>query len=112
MDDALDLALDGYAFLPDRRRARGAGPVPLRLLGMRATALCGPAAVRFFYDEAHVRRARALPEPVRGTLFGKGSVHSLGGAHHRQRKHLFVSLLMGDGIADLVRHATDAWDEA
>ncbi len=110
--DALDLALNGYAFLPDKRRAEGGGPVRLRLLGMRATALSGPDAVRFFYDEAHVVRRRAIPEPVTGTLFGKGAVHTLDGEHHRQRKHLFVSLLMGDGIADLVRHATDAWDEA
>ncbi|GAA0797156.1 cytochrome P450 [Spirilliplanes yamanashiensis] len=112
MDDALDLALNGYAFLPDRRRARGGGPVPLRLAGLRATALCGPDAVRFFYDEAHVRRSGALPEPLRGTLFGKDSVHSLDGAHHRRRKHLFVSLLTGDGVGDLVRHVTAAWDDA
>src|SRR3712207_3193306 len=112
MTDALDLALNGYAFLPDRRRAIGGGPVPLRLLGLRAIALSGPDAVRFFYDEAHVRRHGALPEPVRGTLFGKGSVHHLDEAHHRHRKAMFVGLLMGDGVADLVRHVTAAWDEA
>jgi fatty-acid peroxygenase len=65
VDDALDLALNGYAFLSDKRRSQGGGPVSLRLLGMRATALEGPDAVRFFYDEAHVRRRCPRRRPSR-----------------------------------------------
>jgi fatty-acid peroxygenase len=50
---------------------------------------------------------------VQGTLFGKGSVHSLDGEPHRVRKAMFVAVLMNDdGIASLVQRATQAWDDA
>jgi fatty-acid peroxygenase len=99
IDDSLRLLTTGYGWLPDRRR-------------MRAVALEGPDAVRFFYDEDHVRRSGALPEPVVGTLFGKGAVHTLDGHPHRVRKSMFVALLMGDGIGPLVERTTAAWDDA
>jgi hypothetical protein len=47
------------------------------------------------------------PSRCRGTLFGKGAVHTLDGEAHRTRKALFVSLLMDDDrIAALVGAAT------
>lgn len=83
-----------------------------RLAGLRVTAPEGPAAARFFYDEDHVRRDGAVPEPVQGTLSGKGAVPTLDGEAHRVRKGLVVALLMRvDGIASLVDGATAAWDE-
>ncbi|WP_405564920.1 hypothetical protein [Streptomyces sp. NBC_01180] len=39
----------------------------------RAIALHGTAAVRFFYDEKHIHRQDALPQPVIDTLFGRGA---------------------------------------
>jgi fatty-acid peroxygenase len=113
LDNSLHLLAKGYAWLPDRRRATGRRTVSTRLMGIPAIGLEGPDAVRFFYDEDHVRRGAALPEPVVGTLFGKGAVHTLDGAAHRVRKALFVRLLMDpDGIADLVARTTAAWDDA
>jgi fatty-acid peroxygenase len=112
IDDSLRLLTTGYGWLPDRRRAEGRRTVRARLAGMRAVALEGPDAVRFFYDEDHVRRSGALPEPVVGTLFGKGAVHTLDGHPHRVRKSMFVALLMGDGIGPLVERTTAAWDDA
>ncbi|MDA0633540.1 cytochrome P450 [Nonomuraea sp. MCN248] len=110
-DSTPALLTRGYAWLPDlRRRARG--DVVTRVLGSRATGLRGPEAVRFFYDERHVRRHDALPEPVKGTLLGKDTVHSLDGPAHRARKGLFLSVLADpDSIGRLVRHVGDAWDE-
>jgi fatty-acid peroxygenase len=107
------LLTKGFAWLPDLRRSSGRRTVPTRLMGVRATALEGPAAARFFYDEDHVRRSGAIPEPVQATLFGKGAVHTLDGEAHRVRKAMFVALLMReDGIASLVQRATTAWDDA
>ncbi|MCC8482866.1 cytochrome P450, partial [Streptomyces globisporus] len=93
VDSTLPLLLQGYAWLPDRRRRSGGAPVRTRLLGKRAIALHGPAAVRFFYDEQHIRRQDALPQPVIDTLFGQGAVHTLDGERHRVRKALFTGLL-------------------
>jgi fatty-acid peroxygenase len=112
VDDTLPLAVEGYGWLPNRRRRDpAAAAVHTRLLGRRTVGLCGPEAARFFYDEDHVCRRSALPEPVRGTLFGKGAVHGLDGAAHRHRKAMFGYLMDPDGIARSRRNAADCWDE-
>ncbi|MTE22218.1 cytochrome P450 [Streptomyces sp. TRM43335] len=113
VDSTLSLFTRGYAWLPDRAR-RAIGPlVRARLLGRHAVALRGPDAVRFLYDERHVRRHGALPEPVKSTLFGHGAVHTLDGEAHRVRKAMFLSLLTSrDGIDALVDRTVEAWDTA
>ena len=113
LENGLKLLARGYAWLPDERRRTGRRTVATRLGGMRAYGIEGPEAARFLYDEDHVRRSHAIPEPVQGTLFGKGAVHTLDGEMHRVRKAMFVGLLMReDGIASLVQQATAAWDDA
>jgi fatty-acid peroxygenase len=112
LDDTLSLALEGYGWLPNlRRRCRGE-VVRTRVMGRRATVLCGPEAARFFYDEHHVRRHGAVPGPVQATLFGRGAVQTLDGLDHRTRKALFQPLLEPSGIAALVEHTVAAWDDA
>jgi fatty-acid peroxygenase len=112
-ENGLRLLTRGYGWLPDRRRASGGRTVGARLGGLPVTAIEGPDAARFLYDEDHVVRAHAIPEPVQGTLFGKGAVHTLDGEAHRVRKSMFVGLLMReDGIAALVQQVTEAWDDA
>jgi fatty-acid peroxygenase len=111
LDETIALLLDGYSWLPDRRRRTG-GAVHTRLMGQPTVGLSGPEAARFFYDEKHIHRRTALPDPVKDTLFGRGSVHALDGEHHRRRKALFVSLLLDNGVADLVGSVTGAWDDA
>ena len=112
-DQSVPMLAKGYAWLPDRRRAAGRDTVHTRLLGVRQTlGVVGPAGARFVYDEDHVRRSGALPEPVVSTLFGHGAVHTLDGEAHRVRKAMFVQLLMGPGIGDLVDRVTAGWDAA
>ncbi|MEU7422971.1 cytochrome P450 [Streptomyces sp. NPDC040750] len=110
--ESLALLSEGYAWLPDLLRARGETTVGFRLLGHPALILRGPEAVRFFYDEAHVRRHGALPAPVLSTLFGHGAVHTLDGDAHRARKSLFLPLLETDAVAGSAEHIATAWDEA
>ncbi|MEV2239365.1 cytochrome P450 [Micromonospora sp. NPDC049891] len=112
LDNTLPLAVRGYAWLPNRLRRVDSDVLRTRLLGQRAVALRGPAAAEWFYDERHVRRHGAIPEPVRGTLFGRGAVHTLDGDAHRVRKAMFMALLNGGGVDDLVSRAEGAWDEA
>ncbi|WP_020380196.1 cytochrome P450 [Nocardiopsis potens] len=105
------LLLKGYTWLPDLFRDGGGAPaVRTRLLGREAVALRGPDAVRFVYDDANVRRAGALPEPVLSTLIGHGAVQTLDGEEHRVRKALFSGLLHSrSGLDELVRRCTEAW---
>ncbi|MEV4946413.1 cytochrome P450 [Streptomyces sp. NPDC053755] len=113
LDSTAALLLKGYAWLPDRRRRNGGAPVRTRLLGRPAVALHGPDAVRFFYDEEHVRRHDALPGPVLDTLFGRGAVHTLDGEDHRARKALFLTELTGPAaVAELVDMVRAEWQRA
>ncbi|MFF0462552.1 cytochrome P450 [Streptomyces mexicanus] len=112
IDRTLAATATGYTWLPRRLRAGPDRVARTRLLGRPALAVRGPDAVRFFYDEHNVRRHGALPEPVRGTLFGQDAVHTLDGAAHRQRKRFFLPLLQADRIAGAVEQVTRAWDEA
>jgi fatty-acid peroxygenase len=112
LDQTVPLLRQGYAWLPNLRRHSPDGIVECRLAGRRATGLGGRDAARFFYDEDHVRRHGALPEPVLSTLFGHGAVHTLDGSAHRARKAMFVGLAMGGGVPALAERAADAWDAA
>lgn len=111
-DHTLPLIAGGYAWLPQRLRQSPDRTVPLRVMGRPALALRGPDAVKFFYDEHNIHRHGAIPEPVTGTLFGHGAVHTLDGAAHRRRKELFLPLLEADRITGVAEQVTAAWDEA
>ncbi|MDQ1041097.1 fatty-acid peroxygenase [Streptomyces sp. V3I8] len=112
LDSSPALLTKGYTWLPDRWSRTDGPVVRARLMGRHAVALRGPDAVRFFYDERHVERRAALPEPVLSTLFGHGAVHTLDGRGHRVRKEMFLSLLTGPkAVAGLVERVTAAWDE-
>ncbi|WP_232533747.1 hypothetical protein [Plantactinospora sp. KBS50] len=93
IDQTARLAVEGYAWLPNLRRRAGTDAVGTRLSGRPVVGLCGPEAARFFYDERHLRRHGALPEMVRGTLFGEGAVHTLDGGAHLRRKAMFTALM-------------------
>ncbi|WP_182874526.1 cytochrome P450 [Microbispora sp. H10670] len=110
-DTTLLLLLEGYAWLPSRWREAQGEMIRTRLLGQRAVVLRGPDAARFFYDDNHVQRAPALPEPIKSTLFGHGAVHSLDQGAHRARKAMFMGLMTPESVASLVRETTAAWDE-
>ncbi|MFF3089914.1 cytochrome P450 [Streptomyces nojiriensis] len=112
-DSTLALLVHGYAWLPNRMRRSLDGTVRTRLMGRPAIALHGPDAVAFFYDEKHVVRTAALPDPVLDTLFGQGAVHTLDGDAHRVRKAMFIALLKdGAGVAALGECVTRRWREA
>ncbi|GGL93583.1 cytochrome P450 [Streptomyces fumigatiscleroticus] len=111
IDRSLPVLAEGYGWLPDRMRQHPDRVLRTRLLGRPALAVRGPDAVRFFYDEANVRRHGALPEPVLGTLFGRAAVHTLDGPAHRARKSLFLPLLRADRIAGLAEQVGAVWDE-
>ncbi|MFF6887945.1 cytochrome P450 [Streptomyces sp. NPDC012421] len=112
-DSTIGVLTQGYAWLPDRLRTVDGEAYRTRLLGRPVIALHGPDAVRFFYDEEHVVRKAALPDPVLDTLFGQDAVHTLDGDAHRARKALFLALL-GDErrVEELGDHLRRRWLEA
>ncbi|MFF1415547.1 cytochrome P450 [Streptomyces sp. NPDC058289] len=112
-DSTLGLLTHGYAWLPNRMRDSDDDTVRTRLLGRPTTALHGPDAVDFFYDEKHVVRAAALPDPVLDTLFGQGAAPTPDGDAHRVRKAVFTALFEdGSGVAALGGHVAGRWRRA
>lgn len=111
MDATLGLMLKGYPYLLERR-PRGEPAVELRLLGQRVLAVAGPEGVDLFYDEDRLRRAGAVPGPLRRTLFGDKAVHELDGEAHRQRRALFTEVLDAGAVADVAGRAAQGWREA
>jgi fatty-acid peroxygenase len=111
LDQSIPMLAKGYAWLPDLRGGRRSVRTRL-MLARPALGVEGREGARFVYDERNVRRGGALPEPVSATLFGEGGVHHLDGEEHRVRKAMFVQLLMGEGVADLVDEVCAAWDAA
>ena len=97
-DDSPAVLTRGYGFgahLWERAR-KGARAVPFRLLGHDALLVRGAEAVELFYDGDRIARHGAMPGIVQGTLFGKGSVHSLDGEDHRHRKQTFLDVAYED----------------
>jgi len=102
-DLAWRLFRDGYRALPDERRKRdGADLFVSHLLGRRTVVVRGEDGARLFYDEDVVARAGAIPPPLGWLLFGRGAVHSLDGAAHRERKAMFLDLLAAERTEPLV----------
>ena len=108
-DSTVSVLREGYPFLARRRTELESDVVPLRMLGRRGVALCGPAWVELFYDKRLVQRHGAVPEPVRSTLFGHGAVQSLDGAMHRARRALFLEQLDDGAVAELRGAILSEW---
>ena len=107
-DLALGLLRHGYLALErDRRRRAGTVSYVSRLLGRRAVVVGDADGARLFYDEDVVRRADAVPPPLGWLLFGRGAVHGLDGAAHRQRKQLFLDRLGPAEVGACARSAAD-----
>lgn len=109
-DHTLDLLTQGYRFADDLRSRshdpRAGSRVPMRLLGGDALLVRGQDGVKLFYDTDQVRREGAMPTVVGGGLFGAGSLHSMDGAAHLNRKEIFIRAALDRGaVAELLEDA-------
>jgi len=92
-DSTLSLLAEGYEFIRRRTRHFHSDVFVGRLLGESTIFFYGKEAASIFYDTERFRRADALPNHVRSTLFGNGGVQTLDDDAHRMRKHMFMSLM-------------------
>jgi fatty-acid peroxygenase len=105
-DLALHLLRDGYAAVARDRSNRSAdADYETWMLGRRAVVLRSPEGARLFYDESVVRRRDAVPPPLAWLLFGRGAVHAMDDAQHRDRKELFLQGLTAGRTAPLAADA-------
>lgn len=96
-DQTIPFLREGYGFISNRCDRLGTDAFHTRLMLRRATCLRGEEAARVFYHpDRFTRRRGAMPPTTMRLLQDKGSVQSLEGAAHRQRKALFLRLLTDD----------------
>ena len=102
-DLAWSLFRHGYDAIEVDRSARG-GPddYESRMLGRRALVVRSREGAQAFYDESLVRRRGAVPPPLAWLLFGRGAVHGLDAPEHRERKAMFLEVLVPDRLPSLV----------
>lgn len=103
--DSFSLVVRGYGFGAHvwHRVRDGARSAPMRLLGDDALLVRGSEGVALFYDEKRIARHGAMPMIVQHTLFGRGSVHSLDGDEHRNRKATFLDVAYQDAEVERLR---------
>jgi len=109
LDCSLALLADPYRFIGERCRELNSDVFEARLMLQPTIFLHGAEAAELFYDAERFQRSGAAPEPLRATLFGKGTVQSLDGEMHRQRKALFIAATTPASIDALLAETRSAW---
>jgi len=110
-DDTAALRADPCRFIGREAARLGRDVFRTRPLLRRTICMTEPDAAAIFHDRSRFAHHRAAPEPLRATLFGKGAVQGLGGASHRHRKAMLMSLMSQERIARLGDPVDEGWGD-
>jgi fatty-acid peroxygenase len=102
LDKTLSLLLEGYLFIPNRRRKYKRNLFQTRLMGRQAVCISGKQAAELFYDQNLFTRRNVIPKRIQETLFGKKSIQTLTGKAHMHRKQMFLSIMSPDKVQKLI----------
>lgn len=112
-DDSIALLREGYGFISRRCDELGSDAFATRLMLAPVICMRGADAASIFYHPDRFGRRDAMPAVTLRLLQDKGSVQQLEGPAHRQRKAMFLSLLLaGDGPDLLIRLFREEWRRA
>jgi len=113
-DASLAFLTEGYLFGHRRFERFGTDAFRTRLMGRPVTLLRGHAAVRAFYEGDRFTREGAIPRSVVHSLQDVGSVQTLTGSAHHDRKSVFTRMLIDDeaGASALTAAFREKWDAA
>ena len=112
IDSTLALWREGYEFIWNRCRRYDSDLFLTRVMGRKTVCIHGVEAAALFYDERKFARHGGLPRRVVTSLFGKGAVHTLDDAAHRERKAAFMSLMRPESMQRLMDEAAQGWRRA
>src|SRR5690625_3634473 len=110
LDSSLQLLLEGYRFISNRRRKFQSDIFEVTLMGQKAICISGPEAAEVFYDETNFKRHGAPPKRIKKSIFGEGGVQTLDDEAHRKRKTMFMSLFTENHINELKELTTNDWN--
>lgn len=113
LDNSLALLLEGYNYIPSRRRHFCSDIFQTRLMGgQKVICVGGEEAAEIFYDNEKFKRKGAAPKRIQKSLFGENGVQTMDGEVHKHRKQLFMSLMTHERIKDLTEVASKQWEVA
>lgn len=112
MDNTHRLLMEGFHYIPERRRKFQSNIFQTRLLGQKVICIGGEEAAEVFYDEGKFKRKGAAPNRVKETLFGKKGVQGMDDTPHRHRKQLFISLMTSERLRELREITRWQWQVA
>lgn len=103
---------EGYAFVGNRCRETGSDAFRTRIMLRPVTCISGAEAAERFYDGRHFTREGAMPPTTLHLLQDEGSVQQLDDGHHRLRKAMFLGLLTGAKVEEVVALFERNWRRA
>ncbi|WP_077617571.1 hypothetical protein [Bacillus sinesaloumensis] len=112
IDHSLGFLKDGYEFILKRRKELQSDIFETRMFGMKVICMGGSEAAELFYDTEKFQRKNVAPNRIVQTLFGKNAIQTLDGKQHRWRKQLFMSILSGEQLSNLIKLVEAQWEIA
>jgi len=103
---------EGYTFVGSRCRDLETDRFRTRLMLRPVTCLCGVEAAREFYQPGRMSRRGAMPASVLALLQGKGSVQTLDGHAHAERKAMFMNLMTSEALQHARTLFAEEWEAA
>lgn len=104
-DSSLAFRSEGYGFIGRRCRKLKTDIFRARLLGRPMYFVRGADAARMFYEPGRFTRRGALPKGTLHLLQDEGSVATLDGADHRDRKAMFMAMMTPEHLAAMAAMA-------
>jgi fatty-acid peroxygenase len=109
-DRTAELLADAYHFVGRHADRLGTDGFRTRIVGRPITCIRGGDAARFFYEGGRFGRTGAVPAPTRRLLQDDGSVQTLEGSAHLDRKRRFLAVLDETGRRSLLETFDEAWE--
>ncbi|NDV49292.1 MULTISPECIES: cytochrome P450 [unclassified Salipiger] len=97
-DATLAFLREGYEFISHRCEKLGTDAFTTRLMLRPVTCVRGASAAAMFYKPGRMSRKGAMPRSVMTLLQDHGSVQTLDGEAHRQRRKIFLDVMSPDRL--------------
>jgi fatty-acid peroxygenase len=111
-DNSLAFLKEGYSFVSSRCDRLNSDIFRTRIMLNPVICMRGAEAAALFYEGDRFTRIGAMPTTVLHLLQDVGSVQSLDGAAHRNRKQMFMSMMSTHGIDRIAEIFAEEWRRA
>jgi fatty-acid peroxygenase len=109
LDSSFALLKEGFPFIQKRSKRLGSDIFQIRMLMQNVICMTGEEAAKVFYDPEKFERRKAIPKRIQKTLTGRRGVQTLDSEEHRHRKEMFMSLMNGESIGELMLITREHW---